>query len=357
MHIFQIILACFAVLGAVDKILGNKLKLGDEFEKGIEAVGSLALAMIGMIVLAPTISKILIPVFKPFSDFLHIDQSFVAGFLANDAGGAAVARELSPTIWGGFNGLIVGSMMGVTILFTIPVFLKTVNKEYHKDVLDGIICGIITMPLGCFIGGVLIGCPIAELLLNILPIVIIAGVVCAGLFFKPELTQKVFAIFGKLVLVVITVGLAAGVFDYLTGIKIIPYMDSIEGAFSSVASIAITLSGVLPLIAVVSKILKKPIELLGKLIHINKESVLGIVVSLSNSIPMMTMVDKMNSKGIVMNAAFAVSASFVFGDHLAFTMAFDNSYLVSVIISKLIGGVSAMILAHFFYEKRKNIKF
>ena len=354
MQIFQMVLAVFAILGAADKIFGNKLKLGEEFEKGIEAIGSLSLAMIGMIVLAPTLSKILIPVFEPIAGFLHIDRSFAAGFLANDAGGAMVARELSPTVWGKFNGLIVGAMLGVTIVFTIPVFIKTVDKEYHREVLDGIICGTVTMPFGCFVGGLLLGCPLGELILNILPIIIISGAVCMGLILKPEATQGVFEIFGKGVLVLITIGLSAGVFDYLTGIKLIPYMDSIEGAFSSVATIAITLSGVLPLISVLSRLLKKPFKSLGKLFKINEEAVLGFVVSLSNSIPMMTMVPKMDKKGIVLNSAFAVSAAFLLGDHLAFTMAFDESCLLSVIAGKLAGGISAVILAHFYYKRREK---
>ena len=358
MQIFQTILACFALLGAVDMVTGNHLKLGEEFEKGIETTGVLALAMVGMMVLAPTISKVFVPVFKPVSDILHIDPSFVAGFLANDMGGAAVARELSPTIWGSFNGLIVAATMGCTVVFTIPVPLKAVDKEYHKDLLNGVICGIITIPIGCYVGGLVMGCPPLELLLNLVPIILVSAVVCAGLLFKSDLTQKIFEIFGNIVLIVITIGLAAGVFDYFTGIKLIPYMSSIGDAFAGVWGIAVTLTGVLPMIAAVSKILNKPLKVLGKLLKINEVSVTGLVVSLSNSIPMITMIGRMNPKGIMMNMAFAVSASFVLGDHLAFTMAFDNTYLVSMIVAKLVGGVTAVVAAHFFYNslaKKKEL--
>ena len=41
------IMAVFAVFGALDRIFGNKLGLGREFENGILAMGSLALAMLG----------------------------------------------------------------------------------------------------------------------------------------------------------------------------------------------------------------------------------------------------------------------------------------------------------------------
>ena len=38
-----------AVLGALDRIFGNRIGLGPEFENGILALGSLALSMVGII--------------------------------------------------------------------------------------------------------------------------------------------------------------------------------------------------------------------------------------------------------------------------------------------------------------------
>ena len=59
------IMAVFAVLGALDRILGNRLGLGKEFEEGIQAMGSLALAMIGIVCLAPVLANFLKPVVVP----------------------------------------------------------------------------------------------------------------------------------------------------------------------------------------------------------------------------------------------------------------------------------------------------
>ena len=50
------VMAAFAVLGALDRIFGNKFGLGQEFENGILAMGSLALAMVGIIALAPVLA-------------------------------------------------------------------------------------------------------------------------------------------------------------------------------------------------------------------------------------------------------------------------------------------------------------
>ena len=47
----------------------------------------------------------------------------------------------------------------------------------------------------------------------------------------------------------------------------------------------------------------------------------------------------------VMNSAFAVSASLVFGSHLAFTVAYDGTYVTPMIVGKLFSGICAVILA------------
>ena len=45
------IMAGFAVMGALDRLLGDRFGLGKSFEEGILAMGSLAMAMIGVITL------------------------------------------------------------------------------------------------------------------------------------------------------------------------------------------------------------------------------------------------------------------------------------------------------------------
>ena len=61
-------------------------------------------------------------------------------------------------------------------------------------------------------------------------------------------------------------------------------------------------------------------------------------------------------KGVVLNSAFAVSASFVFGSHLAFTMAFDDSYTIPMILAKIIAGILAVIFALLIYREKSSQK-
>ena len=355
MEVLQWIFAVFAVIGAFDRIIGNRLKLGEEFEKGIVASGTLSLAMVGMICIAPTLADLLGPVFEPVSRLTGIDMSFIGSFIANDMGGAAISSALAgDETLGGFNGLVVASMLGATVCFTVPVALKMIDKAYHKEVLSGILCGIATMPLGCIVSGFMLGIGFTQLILNMIPLIVMAVITCIGLVLKPDLCRKIFGIIGNIVVIIITVGLAAGIFSHLTGKTLIPGMSPIKDAFAIVADVAIILAGVFPLIKVISKIFSKLFAAAGKKIGIDETSVLGLVSSLANSIPTFEMAGKMNAKGRMMNMAFAVSASFVFGDHLAFTMSFDNRFLFAVIAGKLISGVCAVVAAHFMYKKNEK---
>ena len=65
-EIIVYLMVLFMALGAIDRILGNRFGLGEKFEEGIMAMGSLALAMIGIICLAPVLANLLRPVVVPW---------------------------------------------------------------------------------------------------------------------------------------------------------------------------------------------------------------------------------------------------------------------------------------------------
>ena len=95
-EILATVMAVFAVIGALDKIFGNRLKLGDEFEKGITTLGPLSLSMLGMMTIAPALADLLLPVITPVANLFGFDPSALAGILiANDMGGAALADSVA----------------------------------------------------------------------------------------------------------------------------------------------------------------------------------------------------------------------------------------------------------------------
>ena len=66
------------------------------------------------------------------------------------------------------------------------------------------------------------------------------------------------------------------------------------------------------------------------------------------------MVKDMNQRGKVVNIAFAVSAAFVFGDHLGYTAGFAPQMLGAMIVGKLVGGVSAIAVALWLTRKEEK---
>lgn len=207
------------------------------------AIEPLSLSMVGIIVLAPVIANVLKPVVVPLFSFLGADPAMLAGsILANDMGGAPLARELALSEdAANFAGLIVSAMLGVTIVFTIPVSLSVV-----------------------------------------------------------------------------------------------------------------ILAGAYPLMYVITKVFKKPLLQFGKLLGINEVAAAGMVVSLANSIPMFGTIKDMDNRGKVVNMAFAVSAAFVFGDHLGFTAGFNSNMIFSMVIGKLVGGITAVAVAIFMTRNMRR---
>ena len=129
------IMAAFAVLGALDRIFGNRVGLGPEFENGILSLGSLALSMVGIISLAPVLAGLLRPVVVPVYRVLGADPAMFAGtILANDMGGYQLSMELAADPRAGeIAGLLVASTLGATLVFSIPVGLGIIKKEQQPD--------------------------------------------------------------------------------------------------------------------------------------------------------------------------------------------------------------------------------
>ena len=355
-EIIVYLMVIFMVLGAADRIVGNRFGLGEKFEEGITAMGSLALAMIGIICLAPVLADVLRPVVVPFYQFLGADPAMFAGtILANDMGGAPLAKELALTEQAGqFGGLIVGSMLGPTIVFTIPVGLGIIRAEDRPALATGVLAGVITVPIGSFAGGLAAGFPVMMVLRNLIPIALFAVLIALGLAFVPRGMVKGFQVFGRIVVILLTVGLAAGIVQALPPLTLIPGLAPIEEGVSIVGSIAIVLAGAFPLVYVITKVFRRPLMALGRALGMNEVAAAGMVATLANNIPMFQMLHDMDRRGKIVNVAFAVSAAFVFGDHLGFTAGFDDTMIFPMIVGKLAGGVTAVAVALFLTRKETS---
>lgn len=337
----------FLVLGGIDYMLGGRLGLGGEFEKGFTAAGRLLLCMTGFLVLAPVLAQVLSPAVSPLFRAAGLDPSLFGGLLlANDSGGAALAMELAddPDM-GRFSGLIVGAMMGTTVMFIIPLSVAGTTPEHRPAAIYGLLAGIITIPIGCLAGGLAAGFDPRAVLWNTLPVLLIALLLSFMLAFFRSAIVHALSLLGKGILALSVAGLVISGIQRLTGLTILEGMGSLDEAFSIVGNICIFLAGIFPLLSVVQNLLRRPLRCAGAKLHINENSLSGLMLALANGIPTVSLLNDMDDKGRMLNVAFLVSVSCVFGDHLAYTTQAAPELCTPVILGKLAGGVSALLLA------------
>ncbi len=340
-------MAVFALLGGLDRILGGRFGLGSRFEEGILSMGSLALAMVGIVSLAPVLAGILKPIVVPVYRLLGADPAMFAGtVLACDMGGGPLARQLTADPQAAdLGGVITGSMLGATVVFTIPVAMGILEERDRPAMAKGILCGMVAIPFGILAGGLAAGYAFSMVLRNLVPIVLMALLIALGLWRAEKAMVAAFTAFGKILVAVVTVGLSGAIIQALTGFAVIPGLAPISEGFETVGTIAIVLAGAFPLVYVLTRVLNKPLMALGKLLGINEPASAGLIASLANSIATFGMVKDMDDRGKVVNIAFAVPAAFVFGDHLGFTAGFAPELLPAMIVGKLVGGVVAVGVA------------
>jgi len=355
MDINQIIvylLIIFAVIGATDFVIGNKLGFGAKFEEGIYAMGALTISMAGLIVLTPVLTKILKPLVVPVFEAIGADPAMFAGmFFCIDMGAAPLADELAATHEAaGLGGIITSSMLGATIMFSIPVALGIIRAEDRNIFAKGILLGMITVPLGVLTGGVVAGFSIIMILKNLVPVAIMSVMIAIGMWKFQSIMIKLFIIFGKGILALSIFGFIIGALSAMVRIEIFEEITPIKEAFIIIGNIAIMLAGAFPLVHFLTKVLNKPLVAVGKKTDINEISAAGFLVSLPNNIPMLGMLKDMDEKGKLMNIAFSVSGAFILGDHLGFAAGYNQEMIVPMMAGKIVAGITASVLAYFVYE-------
>ena len=198
------VMAVGLLIGAADKIIGNKFGLGEKFDEGFNAMGPLALGMVGIVCLAPVISKVLGPVIIPVFQAMGADPSMFAAILANDMGGYSLAMELAQDEQAGLlAGNVIASMLGCTLVFSIPVGLGLIEKEDQVYFSRGLLIGLITIPAGSILGGIIAGFPVMLVVKNVIPILIFSLLLILGLKLIPDKMIKGCMIFGQFITIVI----------------------------------------------------------------------------------------------------------------------------------------------------------
>ncbi|MDR1941230.1 MAG: ethanolamine utilization protein EutH [Endomicrobium sp.] len=346
-------LMCIAVL---DHAFSNKLGLGSKYVQAFSAMGTLAMYMLGTLCFAPVLAKALKPCVSPFFNAIGADPCVIAGLLiGSDSGDYPIAVSMAKSAQAAdFSGLIIGSMFGICLTFLVPYLLGVADEAERPLIAKGILAGISTIPLGCFAGGLTAGFDLIFIFKNLIPVILFSGFVAAGLIFFQSAAIKIFLAAGKVMRAFLAITLMIAAFEGVSGISVIKGLLPISQAFAIVGNIIVILVGAFVFVHILTKVLNAPIKKLSAFLKVNETSCSGFLCALANTIAMAALIKDMDKRGKILNAAFAVSAGFAFGDHLAFTAGVNKDMILAVVTGKLAGGITALTLACAILRKEKS---
>ena len=342
----MMVLALGALIGGLDRIFGNRLGLGDKFEEGFRLLGNIALCQAGMICIAPLLARLLSFAVVPLFHLLQVDPGMFGSILAIDMGGYQMALSLAddPAV-GAFSGIVAASMLGCTVTYTIPVGIGLVPERLHAGFARGIMCGLIVLPVTLLAGGLLSGLPLRVSAFCTIPVWLISLLLVFGLWKHSKGTVHAFSVFAKGVRAVTVLGLTLGAFQSLSGMNLIPEMESLSTAMAVVSSIGIALLGSLPVAELMRRGLKKPLHILGGRIGLKETTMTAMLVAGINITPALVAIQDLDERGAAMTAAFAVCAASAFTAHLGFTASLEPQLVLPLLASKGIGAMLAALLA------------
>ena len=367
--VIMMIMMIFMIIGGIDKLRGNKLGYGKEFDEGFKTMGELVLAVAAIIAIAPFLSKVLEPCVAPIAHMIGADPSVIAGLpLGADMGGYPMASELAETeALGKFNGLIVASVMGPTITFTIPIAFSMLKIKDRPFLAAGILAGLVSVPLGCLAGGIAMNLTPYhlswhDLIFNTLPVAVLAVLVIAALWIFPNQVIRGFSVVGVGITGMVTILTIIAVFEQVTGILLpgfasmaepdeITGLTGLEKGILVCGEISIVLAGAFPMMKWITDTFGTCFEKIGVRFQLGRTDCAGMVAGLANILPMLMSLDKMGPKGKLMNLAFATGSFAVFGDFLGFTAGVDQEMLVPMILGKVTAGIAALIIANLMTPK------
>ena len=345
-QIIMYLMAFGAALGGIDQMLGNKFGFGEKFEGGFRMLGSVALAMAGIICLAPVLSSVLRVIVSPLCSLLKLDPGIFGSILAIDMGGFQLSIDLAADPrFGLFSGVVVSSIFGCTLVFSIPVGLGFIGESDRPYFTKGILLGLATMPVSILVSALMLKLPLLSTLRNCLPVLLISLLLGIGVTKKPEAMMKGFQTFAKAIRSIAILGLTLAAVTHLSGNIILKDLLPLQDAMKTVSSICIVMLGSMPLAELIQRIMKVPFAKISQKTGLNGASTTGLLIGLVTATPALAMIPQMNRRGQVVVSACLVSFVCSFGPHFAFANSMQPEMVPAMLAAKLTGGLLGGVIA------------
>ncbi|MBR0600501.1 ethanolamine utilization protein EutH [Sinanaerobacter chloroacetimidivorans] len=348
MNIFIMILLSFSMVGLIDKIQGNRWKLAQEFDKGLSAMGSLAISISGIYCVGITLVRTYAGTISGWTEGMLVDPSIVIGcLLAPDLGAPFLTAELSsnPNL-GYFSGVVVAGCLGQFTSFQLPVLFSALEEKEKGPMMKGFLHGIFAIPIGLLAGGVLLGLPVKEILINISLISVVCFVLAMAFMKFSSIVEKTMITFGKfigygsqLMFAIVVVGL------FIPGWKVVDDV-LVHEILTILIKMVVIICGGLVLANLCLRYLKRQLSWVAEKMNTNDFAIMGLLLNSINSLVIVALIPKMDKRGKRMNAAFAVSGAYLLGGQMVFVLSIGNSRVFyAYFFSKLIAGIASIIIS------------
>ena len=204
--------------------------------------------------------------------------------------------------------------------------------------------------------GLILGLSLRTIIWNSLPVLILSVFIIIGMIRSAEKMVHLMDLLASAMRILGIVGIVLGALDYLLGVTIIPDMDSLMDSMLLVCQMTVTMIGMLPVMELVSRLLKKPLEAAGRRAGLDAVSISGMIFSLVSCAPVFPMMKEMNLKGQIVNGAWAILVAAVFGSQLGLAMSSCPEVLPALLSGKLAAGIAgtAAILVFCRSDSRKR---
>ncbi len=348
---------CFAIVGIFDDLLDLHLGTGETFSRALKSMGSMALSAMGLYCIGITFIQGHAQAIAALGARLPFDPSLlVTCILAPDTGGLPIALEMAETpALGIYTGALVTAGLGATLGYQIPVLLSMLDKSFRSVLMRGFVYGLIALPLGLAAGGALLGLAPMEWLINTIPVLVLCAVLIVALLAVPTPAIKVLSAFGaglEVFTYILTSLTIIGVFLPQFAIADTELVE--EFMFLTLRTCIVVCGGQVAANLVVSHF-GRPIAAAARLLKTRPESVVGLLLSSIHSFAMLPLFPQMDRKGKLMNAAFCVCGSYMFGGQSAFVaQLIPASGMPAFMINKAVCGLGAVALVLLFERRQED---
>lgn len=346
-QVIMCLLAVFFVLSALDRCLGNRMGLASELERAFEMLGVMGLNVVGLVVIAPALADALQPIVLPLFRVLGADPAMFSGcILSPDCGGYSIAAALSddPELIR-FGGLLVAAIIGGVVAFAIPVCCGLLEEAEIRYFAVGVLSAFAVSPVTCLCAGMMMGLSLWETLRNLIPVVLVAGLIVVGLTLIPQKMIRGFRLFARGLGILVMLGLILGAVKKMTGLSVPLTLNPIEQGFQIIGSVTITMGGALPLIYFATKVGKKPLNAVGGRLGVNDCTLISILICTVTFVPAILNYPKMNIREKVFLAAAIATVGNMAGAHLGFIAMTDQEMILPMVGAKMVGGLLALPLS------------